>query len=182
MATVIVSPSLKKRILYVKGAPEIVLKKCNNISTTQGIAPIEPLYKNIETELLNYQNRALRTLALAYAEVDQESCFDNGVLKENIQLTLLGITAIADPVRTDVPEAIQSCLNAGINVKIITGDTQATAREIGRQIGLWQPQDNDSNIATGEQVAAMSDEELTQRVQQLKIIARARPLDKERLV
>ena len=182
MATVIVSPSLKKRILYVKGAPEIVLKKCNNISTTQGIAPIEPLYKNIETELLNYQNRALRTLALAYAEVDQDSCFDNGVLKENIQLTLLGITAIADPVRTDVPEAIQSCLNAGINVKIITGDTQATAREIGRQIGLWQPQDNDSNIATGEQVAAMSDEELTQRVQQLKIIARARPLDKERLV
>ncbi|MBP3349219.1 MAG: calcium-translocating P-type ATPase, PMCA-type [Bacteroidaceae bacterium] len=182
MGTVIVSPTLKKRILYVKGAPEIVLKKCHTISTTQGIVPIEPLRQNIEGELLNFQNRALRTLALAYAEVDESSCFDNGVLKEDIQLTLLGITAIADPVRTDVPEAIQSCLNAGIKVKIITGDTQATAREIGRQIGLWQPQDTDANITTGEQVAAMSDEELTHRVQEFKIIARARPLDKERLV
>ena len=182
MGTVIASPTLKKRILYVKGAPEIILKKCHTISTTQGIVPIEPLRKNIEGELLDFQNRALRTLALAYAEVDENSCFDNGVMKEHIQLTLLGITAIADPVRADVPEAIQSCLNAGIKVKIITGDTQATAREIGRQIGLWQPQDTDANITTGEQVAAMSDEELTQRVQELKIIARARPLDKERLV
>ena len=182
MGTVIVSPTLKKRILYVKGAPEIVLKKCQNISTTQGIVPIEPLLRNIEERLLEFQNRALRTLALAYAEVDEKSCFDNGVLREDIQLTLLGITAIADPVRADVPEAIQSCLNAGIKVKIITGDTQATAREIGRQIGLWQPQDSDANITTGEQVAAMSDEELTERVQDFKIIARARPLDKERLV
>jgi Ca2+-transporting ATPase len=182
MGTVIVSPTLKKRILYVKGAPEIVLKKCQNISTTQGVVPIEALRQNIEGELLSFQNRALRTLALAYAEVDESSCFDNGVLKEHIQLTLLGITAIADPVRADVPEAIQSCINAGIKVKIITGDTQATAREIGRQIGLWQPQDTDANITTGEQVAAMSDEELTTRVQDLKIIARARPLDKERLV
>ena len=100
----------------------------------------------------------------------------------NMQLTLIGITAIADPVRKDVPDAIRSCIQAGIQVKIITGDTQATAREIGRQIGLWQPQDGDANITTGEKVAAMSDEELTQRVKEFKIIARARPLDKERLV
>lgn len=182
MGTVIVSPTLKKRMLYVKGAPEIVLNKCNTISTTQGMMPIESFLSNIEKELLNFQNHALRTLALAYAEVDENSCFDNGALKENIQLTLLGITAIADPVRTDVPTAIQSCINAGIDIKIITGDTQATAREIGRQIGLWKPEDTDANISTGEQVAAMSDEELTNRVQELKIIARARPLDKERLV
>ena len=182
MGTVIMSPTLKKRMLYVKGAPEIVLKKCNTIHTTQGIVPIEPLISNIEKELLDYQGRALRTLALAYAEVDENSCFDNGVLAPHIKLTLLGITAIADPVRSDVPQAIQSCIGAGIDIKIITGDTQATAREIGRQIGLWQPQDSDENITTGDKVAAMSDEELTQRVQQLKIIARARPLDKERLV
>ena len=182
MGTVIMSPTLKKRMLYVKGAPEIVLKKCNTIHTTQGIVPIEPLISNIEKELLDYQGRALRTLALAYAEVDENSCFDNGVLAPHIKLTLLGITAIADPVRSDVPQAIQSCIGAGIDIKIITGDTQATAREIGRQIGLWQPQDTDDNITTGDKVAAMSDEELTQRVQQLKIIARARPLDKERLV
>ncbi len=182
MGTVIMSPTLKKRMLYVKGAPEIVLKKCNTIHTTQGIVSIEPLISNIEKELLDYQGRALRTLALAYAEVDENSCFDNGVLAPHIKLTLLGITAIADPVRSDVPQAIQSCIGAGIDIKIITGDTQATAREIGRQIGLWQPQDSDDNITTGDKVAAMSDEELTQRVQQLKIIARARPLDKERLV
>lgn len=182
MGTVIMSPTLKKRMLYVKGAPEIVLKKCNTIHTTQGIVPIEPLISNIEKELLDFQGRALRTLALAYAEVDENSCFDNGVLAPHIKLTLLGITAIADPVRADVPDAIQSCIGAGIDIKIITGDTQATAREIGRQIGLWQPQDSDENITTGDKVAAMSDEELTQRVQQLKIIARARPLDKERLV
>lgn len=94
----------------------------------------------------------------------------------------MGITAIADPVRPDVPDAIKSCLNAGIDIKIITGDTQATAREIGRQIGLWKPEDTDNNITTGEQVAAMTDDELTKRVNDLKIIARARPLDKERLV
>ena len=182
MGTVIASPTLKKRILYVKGAPEIILKKCHTISTTQGTAPIEPCLQNIERELLDYQNRALRTLALAYAEVDEQSCFENGMLNTDIQLTLLGIAAIADPVRPDVPEAIQSCINAGIDIKIITGDTQATAREIGRQIGLWTIHDNDTNITTGDQVAAMSDEELTERVQDLKIIARARPLDKERLV
>ena len=149
MGTVIMSPTLKKRMLYVKGAPEIVLKKCNTIHTTQGIVPIEPLISNIEKELLDFQGRALRTLALAYAEVDENSCFDNGVLAPHIKLTLLGITAIADPVRSDVPQAIQSCIGAGIDIKIITGDTQATAREIGRQIGLWQPQDTDDNITTG---------------------------------
>lgn len=182
MATVVASPSIRKRIIYVKGAPEILLKMCNNIMTQAGVQPIDEYIDDIEKELLDFQGRALRTLALAYAEVDENSCFDNGVLRNNLKLTLLGITAIADPVRKDVPDAIKSCLNAGINVKIITGDTQATAREIGRQIGLWTPKDTDANITTGEQVAAMSDEELTRRVGELKIIARARPLDKERLV
>lgn len=182
MATVVDSYNLNKRILYVKGAPEILLKQCHNILTKNGIESIEQHKVEIEEELLNYQNRALRTLALAYSEVDSDGCFANGVIRPDIQLTLLGITAIADPVRPDVPDAIQSCINAGINVKIITGDTQATAREIGRQIGLWQPEDGEENITTGEQVAAMSDDELTEGVKHWKIIARARPLDKERLV
>ena len=182
MATAIKSPTLGKRILYVKGAPEILLKICNKIRVQEGTTDIAPYIADIENELLGYQNRALRTLALAYVEIDNTGCFADGRLRPDIRLTLLGITAIADPVRLDVPEAIQSCLNAGIKVKIITGDTQATAREIGRQIGLWQPEDTDANITTGEKVAAMSDEELTTRVQDLKIIARARPLDKERLV
>lgn len=182
MATVVKSPTTGKRILYVKGAPEILLKICDKIHLQEGAKAIEPHIADIEKELLGFQNRALRTLALAYAEVDETGCFADGRLRNDLRLTLLGIAAIADPVRQDVPEAIQSCLNAGIKVKIITGDTQATAREIGRQIGLWKPEDTDANITTGEQVAAMSDEELTTRVQDLKIIARARPLDKERLV
>ena len=182
MATVVASPAMSRRIMYVKGAPEIVLKMCNNIATPSGVQPIEGHIAEIEQELLEYQNRALRTLALAYAEADDTSCFDNGTIRNDMQLTLIGITAIADPVRKDVPDAIRSCIQAGIQVKIITGDTQATAREIGRQIGLWLPQDSDANITTGEKVAAMSDEELTQRVKEFKIIARARPLDKERLV
>lgn len=182
MATVVKSPATGKRILYVKGAPEILLKICDKIHLQEGAKAIEPHIADIEKELLGFQNRALRTLALAYAEVDETGCFADVRLRNDLRLTLLGIAAIADPVRQDVPEAIQSCLNAGIKVKIITGDTQATAREIGRQIGLWKPEDTDANITTGEQVAAMSDEELTTRVQDLKIIARARPLDKERLV
>lgn len=182
MATVVKSPTLGKRILYVKGAPEILLKICDKIRVPEGVTSITPYIADIEKELLDFQNRALRTLALAYVETDDTSCFADGRLRNDIRLTLLGITAIADPVRPDVPEAIQGCLNAGIKVKIITGDTQATAREIGRQIGLWKPEDTDANITTGEQVAAMTDEELTTRVQDLKIIARARPLDKERLV
>ena len=182
MATVVKSPATGKRILYVKGAPEILLKICDKIHLQEGTKAIEPHIADIEKELLGFQNHALRTLALAYAEVDETGCFADVRLRNDLRLTLLGIAAIADPVRQDVPEAIQSCLNAGIKVKIITGDTQATAREIGRQIGLWKPEDTDANITTGEQVAAMSDEELTTRVQDLKIIARARPLDKERLV
>lgn len=183
MATVVVSPTLNKRILYVKGAPEILLQHCDTILTTNGSIPLGNTRKEIEEKLLEYQNKALRTLALAYAEVPStESCFVDSRLRNDIRLTLLGITAIADPVRPDVPDAIKSCLNAGIDIKIITGDTQATAREIGRQIGLWKPEDTDNNITTGEQVAAMTDDELTKRVNDLKIIARARPLDKERLV
>ncbi len=183
MATVVVSPTLNKRILYVKGAPEILLQHCNTILTANGSIPLGDARKEIEKKLLEYQNKALRTLALAYAEVPStESCFADSRLRNDIRLTLLGITAIADPVRPDVPDAIKSCLNAGIDIKIITGDTQATAREIGRQIGLWKPEDTDNNITTGEQVAAMTDDELTKRVNDLKIIARARPLDKERLV
>ena len=94
----------------------------------------------------------------------------------------LGIVAIADPVRPDVPQAVDEVLAAGINVKIVTGDTPATAREIGRQIGLWNENDTDRNIITGTEFAGLSDDELRERVGDLKIIARARPMDKKRLV
>ena len=98
-------------------------------------------------------------------------------------LHFLGVVAISDPVRGDVPDAVREVLDAGVKVKIVTGDTPGTAKEIGRQIGLWNDAtDSDRNIITGPEVAALSDEQLRERVGDLKIIARARPLDKKRLV
>ena len=134
MATVVQSPLLNHRVLYVKGAPEYVMNFCSDRVTSSGNVPF------------------------------------------------LGITAIADPVRKEVPAAVSDCLNAGIKVKIVTGDTPATAREIARQISLWTPEDGDRNIITGPEFAALDDKTLLERIPDLKVIARARPMDKERLV
>ena len=125
----------------------------------------------------------MHTLGFAYALVEpDEVCFIAGHLAPHIKLTFLGITAIADPVRKEVPAAVSDCLNAGIKVKIVTGDTPATAREIARQISLWTPEDGDRNIITGPEFAALDDKTLLERIPDLKVIARARPMDKERLV
>ena len=174
MATVVQSASGKK-IMYVKGAPEIVFGMCKN---TSGVTKAE-----IDAQLLEYQNQAMRTLGCAYQEVAEgdTTIADSKVAAEN--LTFLGIVAISDPVRADVPEAVNEVLNAGIQVKIVTGDTPGTAKEIGRQIGLWNDaEDSESNIITGVEFAALSDSELSQRIGDFKIIARARPMDKKRLV
>ena len=125
----------------------------------------------------------MRTLGFAYALVgDDEPYFVAGHLAPHIRLTFLGVTAIADPVRKEVPEAVAECLQAGIQVKIVTGDTPATAREIARQISLWKPEDGDRNIITGPEFANLDDKTLLERIPDLKVIARARPMDKERLV
>ena len=175
MATVVRSTD-GKRILYVKGAPEIVFGMC---SDTAGV-----IKEEIDARLLEYQGMAMRTLGFAYCELpaDGNEVLNNGQI-ESGSLTFLGIVAISDPVRADVPDAVREVLNAGIKVKIVTGDTPGTAKEIGRQVGLWDDAvDSDVNIITGPEVADMSDEELRNRVGELKIIARARPLDKKRLV
>lgn len=167
MATLV--DSAEGRILYVKGAPEIVLAKCPGFEARA----------EAEKRLADYQNMAMRTLGFAYARTEAASCAEAlaaGALR------FIGIAAISDPVRDDVPEAVRECLDAGIAVKIVTGDTPATAREIGRRIGLWTPQDTELNHITGTEFAALSDEELLDRVQSLKIMSRARPLDKQRLV
>ena len=124
----------------------------------------------------------MRTLGFAYQVLGEgeDVIVDNAFIGKN--LTFLGITAISDPVRSDVPEAVREVLDAGVKVKIVTGDTPAIAREIGRQIGLWTAADSDANIVTGADIAAMSDDELERRVADIKIIARARPMDKKRLV
>ena len=177
MATV-VSDSTGAETLYVKGAPEIVMSLCRTMPDGVSRADVDAL-------LLGYQNQAMRTLGFAVARLAPGARPDLANLREtakSLDLRFLGVVAIADPVRADVPAAINEVLDAGVKVKIVTGDTPATAREIGRQVGLWLPGDGDRNITTGADIAAMTDDELQRRVGDLKIIARARPLDKKRLV
>ena len=164
-----------KQILYVKGAPEIVYGLCKQTDC-------DVTKEDIERQLENYQEQAMRTLGFAYQIVDgKEDVFKEGRVVAD-GLIFQGIVAISDPVRDDVPAAVAECMKAGIDVKIVTGDTSRTAKEIGRQIGLWTSSDSDKNIITGPEFAALSDAGLDKRVEDLKIISRARPLDKKRLV
>ena len=179
MATLVRSAALGKNILYVKGAPEIVMtfcheggEFCSTISQT-----------DFEGKLLQYQQQAMRTIGFAYKVIDDPKTVisENGKLVIN-GLQFIGITAIADPVRADVPAAIEECMHAGIQVKIVTGDTPGTAKEIARQIRLWDESCSDINHITGTEFAAMNDAELLERIPHLRVISRARPLDKARLV
>lgn len=174
MATIVQS-SEGSFILYVKGAPEMVLGLSSQV---EGAIDRQ----SIEAELVKYQSQAMRTLGFAYQRLE---CIEEGIGDGKLvakELTFLGIVAISDPVRVDVPPAIRECLTAGIDVKIVTGDTVATAREVARQIGLWQGGDGEEQIVTGPEVAEMSDEELEERIGKIKVVSRARPLDKQRLV
>lgn len=174
MATVVESAVIPgKKILYVKGAPEIIFDLCKVTNVDKTI---------VDKQLISYQERAMRTLGFTYQVLENDNAvIENGKLVAT-SLHFIGIAAIADPVRVDVPDAVKECLDAGINIKIVTGDTPGTAKEIGRQIGLWTSTDTERNIITGPDFAALTEEQLLDRVQDLKIIARARPMDKKRLV
>ena len=176
MATVVESAAMEgKKVLYVKGAPEIVYELCKEKTVSK---------EDLDRQLAEYQNRAMRTLGFAYQVVnDDEVAVDNNNEIVATRLRFIGVAAIADPVRADVPVAVKECIDAGISIKIVTGDTPGTAKEIARQIGLWDDtRDTERNIITGPEFAALSDEELSERVLDLKIISRARPMDKKRLV
>lgn len=145
-------------VLYIKGAPEIVMDMCQHFDRPRA---------EYETLLSDYQQRGLRTLAFACRQCGGQS---------SEETVFLGIVGIEDPVRSDVAEAVSQCVKAGIDIKIVTGDTVATAREIGRQIGIT------GEVMDGSDFSALSHDELLSRVMSLKIIARARPMDKKRLV
>ncbi|MBQ7686811.1 MAG: calcium-translocating P-type ATPase, PMCA-type [Bacteroidaceae bacterium] len=171
MATIVRSAVTGKRTMYVTGAPDILLAMCGDKDN-----------KEYNKHLVAYQSKALRTLGLAYAEIGDDNVIADGKLIDTSKMKMLGVVAISDPIRKEVPAAIKECISAGIKVKIVTGDTVGTAKEIGRQVGLWSDKDTDKNILTGAEVAAMSDEELKSRLPEVKIISRARPNDKERVV
>ena len=173
MATLVDSALKKKRIVYMKGAPEIVMRKCN-----LG----EKEITSYNEQLLAYQNKAMRTLGLAYKVVSDNNIDDCAELINQGGMTFMGIFAISDPIRPDVPAAVEKCQSAGIGIKIVTGDTPGTATEIARQIGLWKAEDTERNRITGADFAALSDEEALERVLDIKVMSRARPMDKQRLV
>ena len=166
------------RLVFLKGAPEILLNLCASVANNQP-------RKDISAQLLEYQNHAYRTLGFAVAHIpasDAAPLFIDDELRGGIDFEFTGICAISDPVRDEVPAAIADSLAAGIAVKIVTGDTPGTAREIGRQVGLWTDSDGDDAHISGPEWAALSDEEAARRASRIKIMSRARPTDKSRLV
>ena len=177
--------------LFVKGAPEIVMKKC---------IIEDRMLKQTAEELDEWQHKAMRTLAFAYKKVEtsimrtsRTSTAEVVALLDANDLQLQAIAAIADPIRPDVPAAVQECRHAGIEVKVVTGDTAATALEIGKQIGVFEDEPEnigadgsmtslDQQMITGEQWEALSDEEAYERAKDIRVMSRARPTDKQRLV
>lgn len=172
MATVVRRRDGTRR-LYVKGAPEIVLDLCTDIDDN---IP----RKEVLLDLDKWQRHGMRTLGFAVAELSagEMPIIDKRLSAE--RLRFIGYVAINDPVRSDVPAAVAECMEAGIDVKIITGDTIGTATEVGHLIGI--DCSSEDSVATGPEIAAMTDDELRAKVDNLRVIARARPLDKQRIV
>ena len=173
MATLVTSSVNQRRMLYVKGAPEVILELCQ-ISTDQ--------QQQIEAILKEYQAGAMRTLAFAHREIGENEGTDCLALAQQGRLTLEGICAIMDPVRPEVPSAVKNCHDAGIHVKMVTGDNAGTAIEIAKRIGLWTESDREEQVITGAAFAALSDEEALNRIASIKVMSRARPMDKQRFV
>ncbi len=181
MATQGISAVSGKGVLYVKGAPEIVLARCAHLLESGGPSPAEPYKATLHEELKGFQKRGMRTLAFAYKEVSTEH--EQSDVDDVVQdLTWLGFVAIADPVRDEVPLAVSACRKAGVQIKMVTGDNVETAREIARQIGLLDGSEGDQAVMTGRAFEALSDDEAAAAVGRLKVLARARPMHKLRLV
>ncbi len=183
MGTLGTSSVIDGDVLYLKGAPEVILNRCSHILSEQGVKPFTELDSILAT-IQEYQARGMRILGFAYHQVPSHLP-ESDIEKVDHNLTWLGFVGICDPLRSEVPEAISTCLEAGIQVKVVTGDSPQTAQEIARQIGLWQEedcQDNRYGHLTGQQFNQLSDREAKVAVNSLKILSRACPLDKLKLV
>jgi Ca2+-transporting ATPase len=179
MATLGISDILPSRILHVKGAPELLLAHCTHVHGPAGLAPLATYLSEITDTLTNCQQRARRTLGFAYRRCPEDVSDIHGLLCD---LVWLGFVAIADPIRQEVPPAVEACRRAGIHVKIVTGDNADTAREVGRQIGLLDASTSSDALLTGPAFSALSDAEARRVAPGLRVLARARPADKMRLV
>ena len=182
MATLGVSPVTGEKILHIKGAPELLLANCHQILTLEGVKPFADSQRvSIAAELNKYENIGRRTLGFAYIREPQD--YQQGKeLQQYKDLILLGFVAIADPVREEVPPAVAICQKAGVKVKMITGDSRLTAMEIAREIGIMTEDDTNDLCITGNKLRDLDDEAALAMVQKVKVIARSRPQDKQRIV
>ncbi|MEJ5301944.1 MAG: cation-translocating P-type ATPase [Bacteroidales bacterium] len=183
MATLVEDKITQRKILHIKGAPEILLKMCSQIFTSQGITDIVPEQITLEDKLKDYQRKAMRILGFAFAEVSSEvKPFKDGKINtHHIKPIFLGVCAIHDPLRPDAAKAVKTCMDAGIEVKLITGDNRGTAQEIGRQIGLLSLR-NEEELIAGEDFERLNEDEAHKQAMHIKVMYRARPIHKQRLV
>lgn len=181
MATYGVSSLDKKPVLYVKGAPEILLDRCERVLTDHGIVAITRYRAAIQEQLREQQARGMRTIAIA-ARDDLAMPLESKLLKLAVDLVWLGFVSISDPVRPEVPGALNACRDAGVQVKIITGDTSATALEIARQTGLFAGDPPSGAHLTGTEFAALDPQRAAVAVERLLVLSRAKPADKMRAV
>lgn len=180
MLSIVESKKLNKKILYIKGAPEILLSLSKTVKYNNDFLPISQVQSEIETLLYDYQSKAMRTIGFAYEIIEDDLPRTQNGNIINSNLVFLGIAAISDPVREDVRNAVNNCRDAGINIIMVTGDTQLTAQEIGKQSGIINNEDH--IILTGPEFASKTDDEIIGLLPKLKILCRARPNDKQRLV
>jgi Ca2+-transporting ATPase len=182
MTTLGISPSTGRSVLHIKGAPDILLSHCDQILTPAGVSAILPEErKELIEELRLYEAMGKRTLAFAY--IAEPTMHQQDVnLEEHEDMIWLGFVAIADPVRPEVPDAVRLCLSAGIDVKMITGDSLLTAQQIAQQIGIATQDDSPDAFIMGSQLRLMDDETAKSVLKNAKVIARARPQDKQRIV
>ncbi|NES63832.1 MAG: calcium-translocating P-type ATPase, PMCA-type, partial [Okeania sp. SIO2D1] len=182
MATFGVSPTTGDKILHIKGAPELLLASCHQILTAEGVKPFADSTRvSIAAELNQYETIGRRTLGFAYIR-DPQDYQQGKELEQYHDLIWLGFVAIADPVREEVPNAVKICQKAGVKVKMITGDSRLTAVEIAREIGIISQDDPNDYCITGGKLRSLDDEAVLEVLKKVKVIARARPQDKQRIV